>query len=395
MSKNRFVAITGSNPQVVTESLYAMVQEGRGYPDEIYIIATQASQQKAIDGLINQGHLRALEQDLGVPAAKFDESHIRVVTDEQGRPLKQGKDAASQQILADFITREIGYLTADNSFVLHAMLSGGHKTMAFYLGYAMSMFGRPDDTLNHVYVTESFEGSNFWYPTQANQALIGKNGEALIAQDAVVELAPIPFVRMAGNVNPKLHHTMKGMHYSQVVATLNQTKRGNVEVVVDLNTSTIKVLGVELKYTAKTLALFLWFHYRKGRVVHADRDLEHNKEYPIEYMRQYLRISTDSRVCNSFNLEPEDFTFETGPIEKAKPMDTAFLQTQISTFNKQIEAMLPHDMQRYLCISNTNFSRSGGAKYQCRSHTMRQPIKIIESNRQGLLGAPRVEDDEV
>ena len=47
---------------------------------------------------------------------------------------------------------------------LHA--SGGRKTMTFTIGYAMSLFGRAQDSLSHVLVSGGYENiPGFWFPT--------------------------------------------------------------------------------------------------------------------------------------------------------------------------------------------------------------------------------------
>jgi CRISPR-associated protein (TIGR02584 family) len=56
-------------------------------------------------------------------------------------------------------------LTADPDCAIHASIAGGRKTMGFYLGYALSLFGRPQDRLSHVLVSSPFESNqNFFYP---------------------------------------------------------------------------------------------------------------------------------------------------------------------------------------------------------------------------------------
>ncbi|MEF8766961.1 CRISPR-associated ring nuclease [Candidatus Accumulibacter contiguus] len=44
--------------------------------------------------------------------------------------------------------------------------------MGFFLGYALSLYGRPQDKLSHVLVSAPFESSlGFYYPTPSSHVL--------------------------------------------------------------------------------------------------------------------------------------------------------------------------------------------------------------------------------
>ncbi|MBV5299598.1 MAG: TIGR02584 family CRISPR-associated protein, partial [Rhodoferax sp.] len=74
------------------------------------------------------------------------------------------RSPADNRAAADFITAQVRAITADSGCALHASIAGGRKTMGFYLGYALSLFGRPQDRLSHVLVSEPFESSyDFFY----------------------------------------------------------------------------------------------------------------------------------------------------------------------------------------------------------------------------------------
>ena len=49
---------------------------------------------------------------------------------------------AADAFIADAITALVRALTADPGSAVHASIAGGRKTMGFYLGYALSLFGR-------------------------------------------------------------------------------------------------------------------------------------------------------------------------------------------------------------------------------------------------------------
>lgn len=132
--KNILLAITGASPQVVTETLYALHADGKALPDEMFIITTLGTKAMLMDGLFEQGHLAALQDEYRMPALKFDESHIWLIEDENGQPIDDAKSIADQTYMADFITRKVFELTEQADTAIHASIAGGRKTMAFYLG---------------------------------------------------------------------------------------------------------------------------------------------------------------------------------------------------------------------------------------------------------------------
>lgn len=72
----------------------------------------------------------------------FHSDNIWVISDDNGNALVDAKGIDDQSIMADFITRKVAKLTQDNDVAIHASIAGGRKTMAFYMGYAMSLYGR-------------------------------------------------------------------------------------------------------------------------------------------------------------------------------------------------------------------------------------------------------------
>jgi hypothetical protein len=94
----------------------------------------------------------------------------------------------------------------DSSMVLHASLAGGRKTMGFYLGHAMALFARPQDTLTHVLVPPEFEDcDDFWYPASEPpvRPMTNRHGMLVDPMHARVDVAEINFVRLRGKLPPR------------------------------------------------------------------------------------------------------------------------------------------------------------------------------------------------
>lgn len=204
--ENIFLGTAGMSPQVITESLYAIATDVTGqyhWPHELRVITTVTGARKVEEGLLRDNHLRRLCRELGKPEPRFDPAeHILVIEDANGSPIDDARSVEDHNAVANFIMTQVRELTAREDGSLHASLAGGRKTMTFYMGYAMSLFGRSQDCLSHVLVDDGFESSqDFWFPTQADGFRnIHNRGRTLDASTARVTLADIPFIRQRHNL---------------------------------------------------------------------------------------------------------------------------------------------------------------------------------------------------
>jgi CRISPR-associated protein (TIGR02584 family) len=203
------LAVTGLTPQVVTETLYALAVQRQPpfIPTEIHLLTTGEGAEAARLGLLSEdpGWFHRLCRDYALPPIAFNASHIQVLRDAVGQPLGDIRTPDDNQRAADAITETVRNLTADPQAALHVSIAGGRKTMGYYLGYALSLFGRPQDHLSHVLVSEPFESSpEFYYPTRYNRVIVLRDNKLADTIDAQVTLAEIPFVRLRDELNNRL-----------------------------------------------------------------------------------------------------------------------------------------------------------------------------------------------
>ena len=205
------VAVTGLSPQIVTETLYALTvnQETPFVPTEIHLITTADGAERASDSLLHpeSGWFHRLRSDYRLPAIAFDSEHIHVVRDADGRLLRDIRTPEDNTRAADAITDVVRDFTRDSDTALHVSIAGGRKTMGFYVGYALSLFGRIQDRLSHVLVSSPYEShSEFFYPTPKSHFIHASktDGRRYDAKDAEVTLAEIPFVRLRDGLNSGL-----------------------------------------------------------------------------------------------------------------------------------------------------------------------------------------------
>ena len=193
--------MTGLSPQIVTETLHALAigNDTPFIPTEIHLITTAEGADRARLALLSDrlGWFHRMRRDYALPEIAFDVDHIHILRAPSGALMHDIRSPADNLVCADFITEKVRELSADPGAALHVSIAGGRKTMGFFLGYALSLFGRPQDRLSHVLVSEPFENTwDFFYPTPYEN-IIETSGKKLVdARDARLSLAEIPFVSL-------------------------------------------------------------------------------------------------------------------------------------------------------------------------------------------------------
>lgn len=207
------LCVPGYSPQVVTLALYALsiASDPVFVPTEIHAITTAEGAERLNLGLLQleEGQFFRLCKDYNIDPNSiiFDQSTVHVVTDSEGRPLKDVRTSDDNSAVADSIMEVVRELANDPDCAIHASIAGGRKTVGFYVGYALSLFGRPQDRLSHVLVSAPFEAHwEFWYPPPKEKVIFAPDNRLYSTKDARISLAYIPFVRLRDNfqdLNPK------------------------------------------------------------------------------------------------------------------------------------------------------------------------------------------------
>jgi CRISPR-associated protein (TIGR02584 family) len=291
------LAVSGLSPQIVTETLYALAMrpEQPWVPTEIRLLTTARGAEHARLNLLSSepGWFHRLRADYGLAEILFDVDCIEVIHDGAGKPLEDIRSQADNDATADAVTEAVRALTADPDSALHVSIAGGRKTMGYYLGYALSLFGREQDRLSHVLVAEGFEGHpQFYYPSPAQRVIhtLGPNSRTLDCQQAQVTLAEIPFVRLReGQPEALLSGSAR---FSDVVAALNRSL-GPPSLVIEVNEARLVADGCEVPMAPADLAFLLWFARRVRAGLDGLRrpfETGPNPEYASEYLAEYDRL---------------------------------------------------------------------------------------------------------
>jgi CRISPR-associated protein, NE0113 family len=238
------VAVTGMSPQILTETVYALYTQQNWLPDEIFVLTTQTGYNNIVRNLLGEdGFFTRLCKDYNLPEIQFGERNIHVIHDADGEKLSDIRTPEENNLAADMIVNFIRQQCADDKTELHVSIAGGRKSMGFYIGYALSLFGRPQDKLSHVLVTEGFENNPlFFYPTHYDNYISKKPydpncTETINTREAKVMQAEIPFVRMSYGL-PNL--AQNNVSYSEAVQLLQNNLKAD-RIILNIKDCTIQL----------------------------------------------------------------------------------------------------------------------------------------------------------
>ncbi|AAU38245.1 CRISPR-associated ring nuclease Csm6 [[Mannheimia] succiniciproducens] len=305
-NKRILLSVTGMSPAVVTETLYALVTEKNFIPTEIQVITTIQGKNKLLSALLGieggrkerKGALAEFIEDYGsqygFSAIHFDESCIHIIEDTSGEKLPDIRTPQENEFAADNIVKLVGSLCQGEESQLHVSIAGGRKTMGFFMGYALSLYGRKQDSLSHVLVDEQFETlPNFYYRKPYSHIIINRDGVELDASKANVMLAEIPWVRLGLGVPEGLKH--QAISYSESVknaqALLSQQ---SITFLAPLEDRLVKFGSKVIKLAPRGYALLL------GLVVAKDAGWQfgiREEKHTIDtYLKIYSQIKEDEEM---------------------------------------------------------------------------------------------------
>lgn len=290
------LAVSGLTPQVVTETLYALAadEDAPFVPTEVHLITSAEGARRAELSLLSDdlGWFHRLCADYHLPGVRFDRRHIHIVRGANGQPLDDIRSPQDNQAAADFITAQVRSITADPQCALHASIAGGRKTMGFYLGYALSLYGRPQDRLSHVLVSDPFESSyDFFYPTPYSRVLQTRDGQLADTATAQVTLADIPFVSLRHGLPTAL---LAGQASFNDTVAAARAALAPPQLVLDLARQRISAGGREVAVPPAELALLAVFARRLkqglGPVVAPTKGVG-DRAWAQAYLREYRAIT--------------------------------------------------------------------------------------------------------
>ncbi len=250
------LSVTGGTPQIITETLCALSFSDKPFvPTEIHVITTQKGCDDIETKLFRENKLAEFCKDYASflggqtylhsePESKADNFFIHIIKDSEGRPLSDIRSSQDNERTGDEIMRLVRALCEDQHAAMHVSLAGGRKTMGFYVGYALSLFGHGKCRLSHVLVSEEFEHKRSFYPTP----------EEYTSKPKILELAEIPVVFMGKNL-PGYFDNFE--HYSDLVDRVQQSFNPAYRLSFDFINTSLILNGVTIKLSLSELNAYL------------------------------------------------------------------------------------------------------------------------------------------
>lgn len=290
------LGVCGLSPQVLTETVYALAvkREPPWVPTEVHLVTTQEGAQRARLTLLGRspGWFQRLCRDYQLGEIRFTDGQIHVLSDGNGAPLTDIRSREDNETAAGQIAALVRELTSDPDSALHVSIAGGRKTIGFYAGYALSLFGRPQDALSHVLVSAPFEAHpEFYYPTRSSRIIYTPppDSRPLDTRTAEVTLAEIPFVRLRRLLPERL--LAANSSYTELVRATEETL-GTPKLVIDPDERAITAAGRTLRLPPSEFAFYAWMARRKLRGAEPVPCPSEGAPEPAlaeEFLHEYLR----------------------------------------------------------------------------------------------------------
>ncbi|MCI0389637.1 MAG: CRISPR-associated ring nuclease Csm6 [Acidobacteria bacterium] len=312
----RLLFVAGLTPQIITETLCAITQQRKEIVDEIRVITTLGGRDRLLKSLLDPTTGKFFEfcRDYEIDPAtiKFDETTITLLRTPDGRTLADIRSVEENEFAADQICEIVRELAKDEDTRIHASAAGGRKTMSIYLTTAMQLFGRAQDRLSHVLVSEDFETHPdfFYIPPEPSQLEIkdrlGNVIKTVLTSDAQIHLADIPFIRLRGLRSDWLHNG--GYSYGKLVEQAQRDldlSESLHDLRIDLRHRAISVANCLVKLPKRELFFYTLFaHLRQQKLGRSGDGFIKLGEVTRDLLNDAFRIVT---VADGEGHNLEDF----------------------------------------------------------------------------------------
>lgn len=264
---NILLAISGLSPQVITETLYALHQEGVSV-DEIHVLTTRTGRDHVLSALLapQDGcfHRYLNEYEIDPRSILFTPESVHVLRDKAGRPLDDITCADDNEILLNACLTLTHRLTRRSNDAVFFSIAGGRKTMSACLMIAAQFYGRSQDRIYHVLVSPEFENHPGFYYPPVKPVMLEMRDErgGKILRDtasASVTLVPIPYI----SLRDAIRDTTTGRVQTPARLLHHLIRDREEPLIVDLKQGKMTYKKKELAMMPSQLALYAFLAARK------------------------------------------------------------------------------------------------------------------------------------
>ncbi len=367
-NQRHLVIVSGLSPQVITETIYALSKKDiNKIPTLVHIITTLEGAERAKLSLLttDTAYFPRLCADYQLSHFCLEEKNIYIVKDENNNPINDIRTDKENALVANTITNIINRLTQEENAIVHVSLAGGRKTMGFYAGYALSIFGRSQDELSHVLVSEFYENNpNFFYPTPTSQIIYTKEQKPLDAAKAKVTLAIIPFIRLRHELPSRA--LVNTISFNEAVTLINAQNIAE-QITVNLINKKLSFSSIEVELEPVEFIFYLWLlqrHITEQEHLQKPVEGEFNQEYGQQFLILFEKIfgdfSINSRTEKMLEqgMNKEFFEQKTSKIKRkllerlGKKLSQKYLLTRIGN-RGQSTYQLPFNKNKVSIIGGT------------------------------------------
>jgi len=264
--KNILLAVSGLNPQVITEALYALHMEGRNI-HSLHIITTVTGRENIFSSLLAPGGaFECFLREYEIPGHTIDfpPKNINVITDARGRELDDIVDAESNEALLKLCLDLAFELTSSPDNAVFFLVAGGRKTMSSCLTVAAQFYARPQDRVYHVLVSPEFESCrDFWFPPKKSVpvTLYDQKGQPYQKETryAQIHLVSMPIVSVRGQLDARLLDRPRSPAELMTAIIKDEPRL----LTISLPEAKIMYGKREMDVHPACLALYTWFAERK------------------------------------------------------------------------------------------------------------------------------------
>lgn len=217
-NRETFIFGIGVTPQIITEGIYSLSKENPPiFFDDIFIITTKMGKDILVKNLIGNAIFKEMCSDIGgkYSSLSLNEKSIVVPKYENGEELTDVGTSADNRIMADFIASFIKEKASNPAARLHTFLSGGRKTMSFYIGLAMELYSRPWDKTYHILVSSEFESNKYFYYKPSKNRQIKSNDKILNTDNAEIMLIELPLIKLRNKIRTDIEGVKDAVEYGQ------------------------------------------------------------------------------------------------------------------------------------------------------------------------------------
>lgn len=272
--KTYLVAVCGLSPQVITETLYALHQQGMTV-DAIHILTTRPGKDACIGQLFratNDGEYYQYLAEHGYDPNTIDFSELNITAVLNN--VNNANNVNNGVEIDDIDTEEENEcflkLCMETAFKftknaddrVFFSIAGGRRTMGACLSLAAQCYARPQDRIYHVLLSPSEFDScrDFFYPPKKSRMIEVRTRygypchmETSLAQ---ITLVPLPFFPLRDKL---AHKNMLNDAQTPATLMLSLVREPKHELTVDLLQRKLIWRGVELDLSASRMAFYAFF----------------------------------------------------------------------------------------------------------------------------------------